>query len=152
MTVEAASPALIEKIRTAVTDGTGQYQIVDLRPGTYTGHSFTLSGFPMPARERRVSGAGVITINVEMRVGAVTETLTVTGEQPVVDVQSTRRQSVIENRVDQRAARLPQLRLRPRGGADDAGGGSQFLGVAEPAASSRCTAAPPTRGACNWTA
>ena len=35
VTVEAASPALIEKVRTAVTDDQGQYKIIDLRPGTY---------------------------------------------------------------------------------------------------------------------
>ena len=44
VTVEAASPALIEKERTAVSDGTGQYRIVDLRPGTYS-VTFTLPGF-----------------------------------------------------------------------------------------------------------
>src|SRR5262245_29375035 len=44
VTVEASSPALIEKVRTVVSDGTGQYRIVDLRPGTYT-VTFTLPGF-----------------------------------------------------------------------------------------------------------
>src|SRR5436189_5999184 len=77
VTVEAASPSLIERTRSAVTDGTGQYQIVDLRPGTYT-VTFTLSGFKMVKREGvAVSGAGAITINGELSVGGVTETVVV---------------------------------------------------------------------------
>src|SRR5216110_84193 len=83
VTVEAASPALIERTRSAVTDGTGQYQIVDLRPGTVT---FTLSGFKTVKREGvAISGAGAITINGELSVGGVTETVVVQGETPVVD-------------------------------------------------------------------
>jgi hypothetical protein len=99
VTVEASSPVLIEKVRTAITDSTGVYQIVDLRPGTYA-LSFTLSGFATAKREGiEVSGSGVITINIDLRVGNVSETVNVTGETPVVDIQSTRRQSVIENQV-----------------------------------------------------
>jgi len=99
VTVEAASSALIEKTRTAVTDSTGQYQIVDLRPGTYV-VTFTLTGFASVKREGvEISGAGVITINADMKVGNVTETINVTGEAPVVDVQSTKRQAVLENKV-----------------------------------------------------
>src|SRR5215468_7859278 len=95
VTVEASSAALIEKTRTAVTDGTGQYQIVDLRPGTYT-ITFSLAGFASAKREGvEVSGAGVITINADMKVGNLTDTINVTGEAPVVDVQSTKRQAVI---------------------------------------------------------
>src|SRR5262245_23038422 len=79
VSVEAASPALIEKSRSVVTDGSGQYRIVDLKPGTYT-VTFTLSGFATVKREDvEVTGAGVTTINAEMRVGAVSETVTVTG-------------------------------------------------------------------------
>src|SRR5688572_23586434 len=97
VTVEASSPVLIEKVRTATTDGNGQYRIVDLRPGTYR-LSFTLPGFTTVIREDvAVSGVGTITIGAEMRVGGVQETITVTGETPVVDVQSTRRQAVIDN-------------------------------------------------------
>ena len=97
--VEASSPALIEKTRTAVTDGTGQYQIVDLRPGTYA-ITFTLTGFASVKRDNvDVSGAGVITINADMKVGNVTEVLDVTAEAPVVDVQSSKRQAVLENKV-----------------------------------------------------
>src|SRR5215204_348424 len=70
VTVEASSPALIEKIRTAVSDGTGQYRITDLPPGTYT-VTFTLTGFTVVRRESvTVSGSGVIPINADMRVGA----------------------------------------------------------------------------------
>src|SRR5947207_581407 len=84
--VEAASPALIEKTRTATTDGTGQYQIVDLRPGTYS-VTFQLTGFAAVKREGvSVTGAGVLTVNADMRVGNVTEVLNVTAQPPVVDV------------------------------------------------------------------
>jgi hypothetical protein len=86
--VEASSPALIEKVRSVVTDGTGQYRIVDLRPGTYT-VTFTLSGFNTLVRDGiQLEGNFVATVNVELRVGALTETITVTGESPTVDVQS----------------------------------------------------------------
>jgi hypothetical protein len=98
--VEAASPALIEKSRSVVTDGTGQYRIVDLKPGTYT-VTFTLSGFSTVRREGiELTGAGVTTINADLRVGALEETVTVTGATPVVDTQtSTRRQVVLSNDV-----------------------------------------------------
>ncbi len=95
VTVEAASPVLIEKVRSAITDGSGLYRIIDLRPGAYT-MTFTLPGFATVQREVQVSGAQTIVINAEMRVGGVQETITVTGETPVVDVQSTRRQQTID--------------------------------------------------------
>jgi hypothetical protein len=99
VTVEASSPALIERTRTAVTDGTGQYRITELRPGTYA-LTFTLPGFTTVQREGvAVAGVAVIAIDVEMRVGGVQETITVTGETPIVDVQSTRRQAVIDSEV-----------------------------------------------------
>jgi len=99
VTVEAASPVLIEKVRISATDGTGQYRITDLLPGTYT-VTFSLSGFSTSRREGvELTGSGVTTINAEMRVGNVTETLTVRGETPIVDVQTTRRQEVITSDV-----------------------------------------------------
>src|SRR5688572_24395091 len=100
VTVEAASPALLEKVRTAVTDGTGQYRIEDLTPGTYT-VTFTLGGFVTVKREGvEMSGAQVITIGADMRVGGVQETITVTGETPLVDVHTAARtQKVIDNEV-----------------------------------------------------
>jgi hypothetical protein len=100
VSVEASSPVLIEKSRTVVTDGTGQYRIVDLIPGTYS-VTFALSGFATIRREGiELTGAGVTTINADMRVGAVTETVTVTGETPVVDIQtSTKREVVLSSEV-----------------------------------------------------
>ena len=95
VTVEAASDVLIEKVRSAVTDSTGQYRIVDLRAGTYT-VTFTLTGFGTVKREAiELSGTFTATVNADMRVGAIEETITVTGETPVVDVQSVRRQATI---------------------------------------------------------
>ncbi len=96
-TVEAASPALIERVRTAITDSNGRYRIEDLRPGTYT-VTFTLPGFTTTRREElAVGGTGVISVDVELRVGGVQETVTVTGETPVVDVASTRREITLDN-------------------------------------------------------
>jgi hypothetical protein len=88
VTVEVASPALIEKTRTAVTDGAGQYTIVNLPVGTYS-VTFSLTGFNTIRRE----GIEVLTnftanVNGEMKVGAIAETVTVRGETPIVDVQS----------------------------------------------------------------
>ena len=95
VTVEAASPALIEKVRTVVSDGAGQYRLEQLRGGVYT-VTFTLPGFNTVKREGlELSGSFVATVNAEMRVGAVEETVTVTGESPIVDIQSANRQRVI---------------------------------------------------------
>ena len=97
VTVEASSPALIEKVRSAITDDTGQYRIIDLRPGTYS-LTFTLPGFNTVKRDGiELTGSQTLTIPVEMRVGGLEETITVTGESPVVDVQSTRREIVLSN-------------------------------------------------------
>ncbi len=95
VTVEAASAALIEKARTAVTDGTGQYRITDLAPGSYT-VTYSLTGFTRVVREGVVlTGSGVTTINADLRVGVLQETITVTGETPIVDTQTTRREMVM---------------------------------------------------------
>jgi len=95
VTVEASSPALIEKTRSVVTDGTGQYKIIDLRPGTYV-VTFTLSGFSTVRREGvELAGSFAATVNAELTVGAVAETVTVTSEAPIVDVQSAARQRVL---------------------------------------------------------
>ena len=99
VTVEVASPALIEKVRAAVTNATGQYQIVDLRPGTYS-MTFTLQGFAVLKREGiEVSGGGVVSINADLRVGNVAETVNVTGETPLVQAHSTRREAVLDDEV-----------------------------------------------------
>jgi len=97
VTVEASSPALIEKTRSAVSDGTGQYRIESLQPGTYT-VTFTLAGFANVKRsDVIVSGTGVIKIDADLKVGGVAETITVTGETPVVDVQSTKTAVTLDN-------------------------------------------------------
>ena len=96
VTVEASSPALIEKVRTAVTDGQGQYKVVDLRPGTYT-VTFALQGFNAFRREGIELSAGfTAAVNAEMKIGSVSETVVVTGASPVVDVQNSRTQQVIK--------------------------------------------------------
>ncbi len=95
VTVEAASPALIEKVRAAVTDSTGQYRITGLNPGTYS-LTFRLTGFNVVKREGiELGGTTTLTIPVDMRVGALEETITVTGESPVVDVQTAQRETVL---------------------------------------------------------
>jgi hypothetical protein len=97
VTVEASSPALIEKVRTAVTDGNGRYQIVDLRPGTYS-VSFTLTGFVGLRRDGViVGGTAIVPVDAELKVGGVQETITVTGETPVVDVQTTKTEITLDN-------------------------------------------------------
>jgi len=99
VTVEAASPALIEKTRSAVTDGSGQYRIIDLRPGTYA-VTFTLPGFNTLQRTGvELAGEFTATINAEMKVGGLEESVTVSGEAPVVDVQSVNRQRVLTKEV-----------------------------------------------------
>ena len=96
VTVEASSPALIEKTRSAVTDGAGQYKIEQLRGGVYT-VTFTLTGFASFKREGiELSGSFSATINADLKVGSLEETLTVTGETPVVDIQSATKQRVVD--------------------------------------------------------
>src|SRR5258708_18998728 len=97
VSVEASSPVLIEKNRTVVSDGTGQYRITDLPPGIYE-LTFSLTGFSTVKREGlAVSGSGVTTANADLRVGAVAETVTVTAASPLVDTQSVRREGVLNN-------------------------------------------------------
>ena len=101
VTVEAASPALIEKVRTVITDSNGQYRIQDLFPGTYT-VTFTLSGFNTVRREAVALPADfVATVNADLPVGALQETVTVTGESPIVDLQSARRQRTLDSELIQ---------------------------------------------------
>jgi hypothetical protein len=101
VTVEAASPALIERTRVAVTDATGQYRIIDLRPGTYT-LTATLAGFNTVRRENiELAGSRTLTIPLELKVGGLQETITVSGEAPVVDVQNARRELVMKDDIIQ---------------------------------------------------
>jgi hypothetical protein len=99
VTVEAASPALIEKVRAVVTDDRGEYKIVELRPGAYT-VTFSLPGFSTVRREGLELNTGfTASVDGEMRVGGVEETITVTGASPVVDIQNVRTQSVLTREV-----------------------------------------------------
>jgi hypothetical protein len=96
-TVEASSPVLIERVRSAVTDSSGLYRIVDLRPGTYT-MTVSLPGFATIKRDGiEITGSVTLTIPFDLKVSQVQETVTVTAASPVVDVQNTRRETVINS-------------------------------------------------------
>jgi hypothetical protein len=137
VTVEASSAALIEKVRSAVTDGTGQYRIELLPPGTYS-VNFTLAGFSTVVRGGvQLTGTFTATIDAELRVGAVEETITVTAESPIVDVQSASRQRVIDRELIDvlPAGRSPfaQMALIPgvtvNAANQDVGGATQLSGA-----------------------
>ncbi|HEX8028682.1 MAG TPA: TonB-dependent receptor, partial [Vicinamibacterales bacterium] len=99
VTVEAASPVLIEKVKSAITDENGQYRIVDLRPGTYS-LTFTLPGFNTITRAAvELPSNFTSTINIELSVGTLQESVTVSGASPVVDVQSNVKQQVLTREV-----------------------------------------------------
>src|SRR5882672_803531 len=99
VTVEASSPALIEKVRSAVTDGAGQYKITTLRPGSYT-VTFTLPGFSVVKRENvELTSDFTATINADLKVGALEETITVSAESPVVDTQSITTRTIMTREV-----------------------------------------------------
>jgi hypothetical protein len=99
VTVDATSPVLIEKVRSAVSDGSGQYRIENLRPGAYT-VTFTLPGFSSVRREGvELTGSFVASVNADLRVGAVSETITVTGETSIVDVQNAKQQQTLSDEV-----------------------------------------------------
>lgn len=101
VTVEAASPALIEKVRSVVTDGRGVYRIVDLRPGVYS-VTFTLPGFSAFRREGIELTTGfTATVNGEMTVGALSETITVSGAAPIVDTQNVSPQVVFRRELSE---------------------------------------------------
>ncbi|HUQ88466.1 MAG TPA: TonB-dependent receptor [Vicinamibacterales bacterium] len=99
VTVEAASPVLIEKVKSAITDENGLYRIVDLRPGTYS-LTFTLPGFNTQTRDAiELQSNFVATIDVQLSVGTLQESVTVSGASPVVDVQSNVKQQVLSREV-----------------------------------------------------
>jgi hypothetical protein len=88
VTVEVDSPALIERVKTATTDEQGFYRIVDLRPGTYS-VTFRLSGFGTIRREGiDLPPSFTATVNGDMKIGDLQETVVVTGASPMVDVQT----------------------------------------------------------------
>lgn len=99
VTVEVASPALIEKVRTATTDGSGRYSVTSLRPGVYS-VTFTLPGFNTVKRDGvELTSDFTASINADMRVGTVEETITVSAESPIVDVQSVTTRTVMTREV-----------------------------------------------------
>jgi Carboxypeptidase regulatory-like domain/TonB-dependent Receptor Plug Domain len=98
VSIEAASEALIEKVRTAVTDENGAYRMIDLRPGKYL-LTFTLQGFNVIKRELELPSNFVATINAELAVGTLQESVTVSGQSPLVDVQSNVKQQVLSRDV-----------------------------------------------------
>jgi Carboxypeptidase regulatory-like domain len=128
VTIEAASDVLIEKVRTATTDGNGRFQLVDLRPGKYK-VTFQLTGFGTVKRDGvELSGTGNTVVDVDLRVGAVAETITVTAESPLVDVSSTRKESVLDHDIVQSLPSSRQYYTLARmvpgttGGGTDVGG------------------------------
>jgi hypothetical protein len=99
VTVEASSPVLIEGTRSVVTDGQGLYQVVNLRPGTYV-VTFTLPGFSTFRREGIIVATGfTATVDATLAVGALEETVTVTGESPLVDVRNTTQSQILQGEV-----------------------------------------------------
>ena len=99
VTVEARSPSLIEQVRTTVTDGTGQYQVVALEPGTYS-VTYTLIGFGTLVREGIVLTTGfTANVDVQLAVGDIEETVTVSGATPVVDIQNVDQRQVMDRQV-----------------------------------------------------
>jgi hypothetical protein len=94
VTIEASSPALIEKTRTVVTDGQGTYKIIELRPGTYT-VTFALAGFNTVKREGiELSSSFTATINAAVPVGATAETITLSEDSPIVDTQNVAQRAI----------------------------------------------------------
>jgi len=131
VTIEAASDVLIEKVRSATTDGNGRFQIIDLRPGKYT-VTFTLTGFSTVKRDGvELTGTSTTVVDADLKVGAVAETITVTGETPLVDITSTKRQSVLDHDTVQNLPSSRQYftlaRMIPgtTGGGGDVGGSGQ---------------------------
>ena len=98
VSVEAASDVLIEKVRSAITDENGAYRMVDLRPGKYL-LTFTLQGFNVIKREIELPANFVATINADLAVGTLQESVTVSGQSPLVDVQSNVKQQVLSRDV-----------------------------------------------------
>jgi len=149
VTVEVSSPALIEKVRSATSDTNGLYRIVNLPPGVYV-VTFSLSGFNTWRREGvEVSPGFTATIDSDMRVGNIQETITVTGESPVVDIQSaaqrravtdTQRERVLKPQPgeavaerpgvhgDERRADVQQGALRQRAPVREADGNARRVG------------------------
>lgn len=141
VTIEASSPALIEGARLAVSDAQGVYRIVDLRPGTYR-VSFTLPGFKALVRDGVVlTSAFTATVNADLEVGALEETVTVTGQAPVVDTQNTAAREVFTRDIVEAlpiakttgvwAALIPAMRQPPPAAADSGATGGVDVGATQ---------------------
>jgi len=99
VTVEAASPALIEQSRTAITDAQGRYNIVELRPGRYS-VTFTLPGFSTVRRDQLdLPPVFAATVNADLKVGTLEETITVTGASPLVDTSNVVKRQIVSSDV-----------------------------------------------------
>jgi hypothetical protein len=95
VSVEASSPVLIGKPRLVVSEGNGRYQLLDLQPGTYR-VTFTLPGFSVVQRDGINLTAGfAASVNVELSTGTLTETITVSGASPMVDVRNVAQTQVL---------------------------------------------------------
>src|SRR5262249_10131521 len=135
VTVEAASPALIERVKSAITDDRGQYKIIDLRPGTYT-VTFTLPGFNTVRREGiELSTDFTATVNADLAVGTLQENVTVTSAAPIVDLQNVQKNRIVTSQVidtlpvgrtfQSLSQLIPGVTIRPAGGVagvQDVGG------------------------------
>ena len=99
VTIEAASPALIEKVRSTVSDDRGQYRLPELRPGVYT-VTFSLPGFATVRNEGiELRTNFTAQLDAELKVSQLEETITVTGATPLVDVQSATQQRTVSKEV-----------------------------------------------------
>ena len=112
--VQAESSALIEKVRTVVTDGSGQYRIEDLRPGTYT-VTFTRAGFGPYVRDGvEITSAFTASVNAQLAPGGFAETITVTAAAPAVDVRSAAAATTLRRRYRQGPSDRSQLQRARR--------------------------------------
>ena len=144
VTVEVASPALIEKVRTTVTDGAGKYQVPSLRPGTYS-VTFSLTGFNTVKREGiELTSDFTATVNGDLKVGAMEETITVAASSPLVDVQSITTRTVMTRdvmdsiptgrNIQAVGIMIPGTSLAQGGGGalDDVGDAVELRGLRDP--------------------
>ncbi len=141
VTVEVTSPALIEKVRTAVTDDAGRYSIIQLVSGVYT-VTFTLPGFSTVRRENiELTADFTAPVNAELKVGAIEETITVAAETPIVDVQSITTRTVMTRDILDAIPTRPQ---HPGGRDHDSGHAARAS-----AAAARCRATSAARATCS---
>lgn len=137
VTVEASSPALIEKTRTVTTDGSGRYEIVDLRPGTYS-VTFTAAGFKTVKRDGVDVPANVsVPLYVDMAVGAVGETVEVQAVASIVDVENATTKQLLTREIQDSipaprnmqalGGLVPGIQLHSASGGNPDVGGSQQM-------------------------